>query len=112
MTLSGFLISQVPAIGNPPLVVNLGLFPRPIKTAIAYSCLFPGDRLTAILSFSVLPHFIGVCTLIEHDGIGPSLPAYQAGFLPLKECSEPVTGVEPVSTAWKAAMLDRYTTRT
>ncbi len=93
-------------------MVNLGLFSRPIKTAIAYSCLFPGDRLTAILSFGVLPHFIGVCTLIEYDGIGPSLPAYQTGFLPLKEYSEPVTRIELVSTAWKAVMLILYTTRT
>lgn len=93
-------------------MVNLGLFSRPIKTAIAYFCLFPGDRLTAILSFGVLPHFIGVCTLIEYDGIGPSLPAYQTGFLPLKEYSEPVTRIELVSTAWKAVMLILYTTRT
>lgn len=31
-------------------------------------------------------------------------------MLPKKQ--EPVTGIEPVSTAWKAVMLDRYTTRT
>lgn len=50
--------------------------------------------------------------IIEYNGIEPLLLAYQASFLPLKEYSEPVTGIEPVSTAWRAAMLSRYTTRT
>ena len=70
-----------------PPVVNLGLFSRPIKASIAYFYPFPGDRLT-FLPFDTSLCIMGICTLIEHNGIEPLLSAYQTDFLPLEECSK------------------------
>ena len=73
---------------------NNNRYPFFFPSSSCYNCL--------LLHFSDRVPVRSECYIIIFSFFGVS---YETLIAPLSEVCEPVTGIEPVSTAWKAAML-------
>ena len=106
---SGFLrnpiapASRVWSITLPAVIYyssgNNNRYPFFFPSSFCYNCL--------LLHFSDRVPVRSECYIIIFSFFGVS---YETLIAPLSEVCEPVTGIEPVSTAWKAAMRSEFLT--